>query len=243
MIRCLNRLLVSASALLLTAPALFAQAPAAAAAATEEQGMTLGKFLDGGGAVGWVIIVLSVVGMALVIDNFVNQRKQKLMPPDIADEVQALIEAGEYQEAMELCESNPGFFTNVVAAGLPKLNASFEAMEAAVKETMEEEQLKQLMRLGWLSLIAAVGPMLGLFGTVQGMIGAFQQIAATKGAADPASLADNISLALITTLDGLLVAIPITSAFVFLRNRLVTATLEVGAVVEDIFERFRPTKS
>jgi len=116
-------------------------------------------------------------------------------------------------------------------------------MEAAVKETMEEEQLKQLMRLGWLSLIAAVGPMLGLFGTVQGMIGAFQQIAATKGAADPASLADNISLALITTLDGLLVAIPITSAFVFLRNRLVTATLEVGAVVEDIFERFRPTKS
>lgn len=243
MVRRLNRLLVSASALLLTAPALLAQAPAAAPAATEEQGMTLGKFLDGGGTIGWVIIILSVLGMALVIDNFVNQRKQKLMPPDIADEVQALIEAGEYQEAMELCESNPGFFTNVVAAGLPKLNASFEAMEAAVKETMEEEQLKQLMRLGWLSLIAAVGPMLGLLGTVQGMILAFQQIAATKGAADPAALADNIALALITTLDGLLVAIPITSAFVFLRNRLVQATLEVGAVVEDIFERFRPTKS
>lgn len=243
MVRSLNRLLVSASALMLTAPALFAQAPAAAPAVTEEQGMTLGKFLDGGGTIGWVIIILSIVGMALVIDNFVNQRKQKLMPPDIADEVQALIEAGEYQEAMELCESNPGFFTNIVAAGLPKLNASFEAMEAAVKETMEEEQLKQLMRLGWLSLIAAVGPMLGLLGTVQGMILAFQQIAATKGAADPAALADNIALALITTLDGLLVAIPITSAFVFLRNRLVQATLEVGAVVEDIFERFRPTKS
>ena len=199
--------------------------------------------ISGGGAVGWIIICLSIVGLALTIDNYVNMRKQKLAPPDVVDEVEALIEAGEYQEAMELCEAEPSYFTNIVAAGLPRLNASFEAMEKAVEEMGEEEQVKLFMKLGWISLIAAVAPMLGLTGTVLGMIMAFKVIAATKGAANPADLASNISLALITTLLGLLVAIPMTAAFVWLRNGVVKTTLEVAAVVEDIFERFRPTKS
>lgn len=205
--------------------------------------MNVGEIISGGGTVGWIIIALSVVGLALIIDNLVNIRKQKLAPPEVVDEVEALIEAGEYQEAMELCEAEPSYFTNIVASGLPRLNASFEAMEKSVEEVSEEEQLKLFMKIGWLSLIASVAPMLGLLGTVQGMILAFKVIAATKGAAEPADLAENISLALITTLLGLCVAIPMTTAFVFLRNRVVRTTLEIAAVVEDIFERFRPTKS
>ncbi len=217
----------------------------AALAADDKMAPTMSVYdvLKGGGTIGWVIVILSVIGLALFLDNLVNMRKQKLAPPDVVDEVEALIEAGEYQEAMELCEAEPSLFTNIVAAGLPRLNASFEAMEKAIKEVSEEESLKLFMKLGWLSLIAAVAPMLGLLGTVQGMILAFKVIAATKGAAEPADLADNISLALITTLDGLIVAIPMTAAFVFLRNRVVKTTLDIGAVIEDIFERFRPTKS
>ncbi len=223
--------------------AFFCAAPALLAQDTAEPSMTMSDVIGGGGTVGWILIILSVIGLALFIDNFVNMRKQKLAPPEVVDEVEALIEAGEYQEAMELCESEPSYFTNVVAAGLPRLNASFEAMEKAVEEMAEEEQLKLFMKLGWLSLIAAVAPMLGLTGTVIGMILAFKVISSTKGAAEPADLADKISLALITTLLGLFVAIPMTAAFVFLRNRVVKTTLEISAVVEDIFERFRPTKS
>jgi len=220
-----------------TTPLLLAQEEA------KVESLSVSDVIGGGGAVGWIIIGLSVLGVALIIDNFVNMRKQKLAPPEVVDEIEALIEAGEYQEAMELCEAEPNYFTNIVAAGLPRLNASFEAMEKAVEEMAEEEQVKLFMKLGWLSLIAAVAPMLGLTGTVLGMILAFKVIAATKGAADPADLADNISLALITTLLGLFVAIPMTAGFVWLRNRVVKSTLEVAAVVEDIFERFRPTKS
>ncbi len=236
MSRFLNRTLTPALALLVLAPW--------AAAATEAPApkMTISDVISGGGTIGWILIILSVVGLALFIDNFVNMRKQKLAPPDLVDEVEALIEAGEFQEAMQLCEENPSYFTNVIAAGLPRLNASFDAMEKAVEEMAEEEQLKLFMKLGWLSLIAAVAPMLGLTGTVLGMILAFKVIASSKGAAEPSDLADNISLALITTLLGLFVAIPMTAAFVFLRNRVVKSTLEIAAVVEDIFERFRPTK-
>jgi biopolymer transport protein ExbB len=131
----------------------------------------------------------------------------------------------------------------VVAAGLPKLNASFEAMEKSLEEMMEEENTKLYGRLSWLSLIAAVAPMMGLLGTVGGMIGAFNQIAASKGQATPDQLANNISMALITTMLGLMVAIPVTAAFVFLRNRVVAYSLEISAVIEDMFERFRPRKN
>jgi biopolymer transport protein ExbB len=231
----LSRVLVPMLLLFLSAPLVLAQ--------EEAPSMQISDVIQGGGAVGWMLIGLSVIGLALFIDNMVNMRKLKLAPPDVVDEIEALIEAGEYQEAMELCEAEPSYFTNIVAAGLPRLNASFEAMEKSVEEMSEEEQLKLFMKLGWLSLIAAVAPMLGLTGTVLGMIMAFKVIATSKGAAEPADLADNISLALITTLLGLFVAIPMTAAFVFLRNRVVKTTLEISAVVEDIFERFRPTKS
>jgi biopolymer transport protein ExbB len=85
--------------------------------------------------------------------------------------------------------------------------------------------------------------MMGLLGTVGGMIGAFNQIAASKGQATPDQLANNISMALITTMLGLMVAIPVTAAFVFLRNRVVAYSLEISAVIEDMFERFRPRKN
>jgi biopolymer transport protein ExbB len=239
MLKFLTRALAPVLFLLVSAPMLLAQDAAKAPAPS----MSIGDVIAGGGTIGIIIIVLSVVGLALFIDNMVNMRKQKLAPPHVVDEIEALIEAGEYQEAMELCENEPSYFTNVVAAGLPRLNASFEAMEKAIEEMAAEEQLKLFMKLGWISLIAAVSPMLGLLGTVQGMILAFKVIAASKGAAEPADLADNISLALITTLLGLLVAIPMTAAFVYLRNRLVKTTLDIAAVVEDIFECFRPTKT
>jgi biopolymer transport protein ExbB len=206
-----------------------------------ETNVTLGKIFKDGGAVGWIIVGLSVVGLALIISNFVELRREKLSPPDVVEEIEALFEAGEYQEAIELCEAEPTFLTNVVAAGLPKLSASFSAMEKALEEMSEEEAIKLHQKLSWLSLIANVSPMLGLLGTVMGMIQSFNVIAATKGQADPSQLSAGISSALITTMFGLIVAIPMTASFVFLRNRVVKNSIEISAIVADLFERFRPS--
>jgi len=225
------RSLLLPAALLLLAPALAAQdAPAGG----------VGKFMTAAGPIGWVILGLSMIALTLIIREAMEIRKTKLAPPEVVEELEALMEAEEYQEAMEVCESEPCFFTNVVAAGLPKLNTSFEALEKSLEEMVEEENIKYMGRLSWLSLIAAVSPMMGLLGTVQGMIGAFDQIAASKGQATPDQLAQNISMALITTLLGLMVSIPVTTAYVFLRNRVISYSLEISAVVEDMFERFRP---
>lgn len=214
----------------------------AAAGDTEiKSTVTLGKIFNDGGAVGWFIVGLSVVGLALIISNVVELRRDKLAPPDLVEEIEALFEAGEYQEAIELCEAEPNYFTNVVAAGLPKLSASFVAMEKALEDMSEEEAIKLHQKLSWVSLIGNVSPMLGLLGTVMGMIASFNVIAATKGQADPSQLSSGISAALITTMFGLIVAIPMTASFVFLRNKVVKHSIEISAIVSDLFERFRPS--
>ncbi|HKX34844.1 MAG TPA: MotA/TolQ/ExbB proton channel family protein [Actinomycetota bacterium] len=235
-----RRWLPGATALLLlsTVAVAFQETPAPAASGGVE--LSVGGLIRDSGFIGWVIVALSIVAVALVLENLVSLKRDKLAPPELIDEVQALFDEEQFQEAMELCENEPNFFTRVCGAGISKIGHEFEVMEAAITEMGDEESIRLHQKIGWLALIANVAPMLGLLGTVWGMIIAFKQIADSGGQANPADLASGISVALLTTLFGLLVAIPTTAAFAYLRNNLVRSVIEVGAIVEDLFERFRP---
>jgi len=213
------------------------------ALAQDEGGASLGKIIVGGGVIGWVIILLSIVSLALAIEHFVSIRRDKLVPPELIDEIEALFEEEEYQEALELCESEPNFLTNILSAGLPKINAGFEAMEKSMDEVAEEESIKLHQKVGWLSLIGNIAPMLGLFGTVYGMIGAFNEITRLGAAVTPKDLSAGISTALITTLFGLFVAMPSLAFFFVFRNKVIKVSLEITAIADDLVERFRPHAS
>lgn len=217
--------------------------PIATAAAFISSNAYAGSALDvftKSGTIGILIILLSVVALAVIIENAVTLKRDKLAPPELIDEVQALFDEGQYQEAMELCENDPCFFTRIAGAGIAKIGHPFEVIEQSIAEMGDEESIRLHQKIGWLSLIANVAPMMGLLGTVGGMIKAFDTIAASQGQASPAELALGISEALLTTMLGLIVAIPTSASFAFLRNRLVKTVIEVGAIVEDLFERFRP---
>ncbi len=218
-----------------TAAPLFAQD--AAPAGTEKSAFSV--FADSG-VIGMLIVLVSIVALALVIENFVSLKRDKLAPPELIDEVQALFDEEQFQEAMELCENEPTFFTRVAGAGISKIGHSFDTIEKSIEEMGDEESIRLHQKIGWLSLIANLAPMMGLLGTVSGMVTAFNTIASSGGQASPAELAGGISMALLTTMFGLIVAIPTTAAFAFLRNRLVKTVIEVGAIVEDMFDRFRP---
>lgn len=213
----------------------------AAAAAASENWVTL--LLKHSGPIGWVIILLSVVGVALIVEHAVTLRRDKLAPPHIIDEIESLMEEENYQETLELCEAEPGFLTNVVAAALPRVNAGFDAIEQSIQEMGEEETIKLNSKVGWLNLIASIAPLFGLLGTVLGMIDAFRTIATKKGAADPADLAAGIYSALITTVEGLAVGIPTLVAYFYFRTKVTMLVLEIGAIVEQLFDRFRPQHS
>ncbi len=231
-----NRTTLTAASLFAAAAPVLAQEEGAVDAGPPSQ--SVGDILAGGGVIGGLIILLSDVALALIIENFDSPKRDKLAPPDIVDELEALFDEGQFQEAMDLCESESTLLTRTVAAGIGKIGHPFDSIEKSLEEMGDEEAVKLHQKIGWLSVISNVAPMMGLLGTVSGMVGAFRVIATSKNP-DPSELADGISMALLTTLFGLIVAIPTTAAFAYLRNNLVRSVIEVGAIVEDLFERFR----
>jgi biopolymer transport protein ExbB len=232
------RLLAVASPLLF-AGSLLAQE--AAVATTQESSSVMGEVFayENAGLIGYLIIVMSIVALALIIENFMTIKREKLAPPDLLDELEALFDGENFQEAVELCEQEKTYLTNVVGAGLSKLGHSFETMQTSLREMQTEESVKLFQKIGWLSLISALAPMMGLFGTVTGMFVTFSKIASAGGSVSPATLAQGIKMALITTIFGLTVAIPVGVAFYTLRNRVIRTSTEINAITEDLFERFR----
>ncbi len=222
----------------LTTSYAFAQEAAPVAAANK-----VGIFdaISKGGTIGFIIIGISVVAGTLIVEHFMSIKREKLAPPEIIDEVEELMNAGNYQEVLEYCETEPCMFTNIVAAGVRRIGYPFAALEKSVEEMEDEESVKLHQKIGYLSLIAGISPMMGLFGTVTGMVGAFGVIA-SSASVEPRDFAGDIQLALVTTVLGLTVAIPVTAFFVFFRNRVNMLSLEIGAIVEEMFDRFRPTE-
>tara|TARA_R110002072_G_scaffold27804_2_gene90200 strand:+ start:37604 stop:38326 length:723 start_codon:yes stop_codon:yes gene_type:complete len=227
---------LAVSAPLVLATSLFAQA-----VPEEDQPSFLAEVFDyeKAGPIGYLIMLMSVVAVALIIENFMTIKREKLAPPDLLDELEALFDGENFQDAVELCEQEKNYLTNVVGAGLSKLGHSFETMQTSIREMQTEESVKLFQKIGWLSLISAIAPMMGLFGTVTGMFVTFGKIASSGGNVSPAKLAGGIKMALITTMLGLSVAIPVGIAFFTLRNRVIKTSTEINAITEDLFERFR----
>lgn len=232
---------MAAVALIAVAALGFLASPALAQAAPSEEPAPswFDSYVAAGGWVGWIIIFMSFVGLALIIEHAVNIKRDRIVPPQLIDEIEGMFENEEYQEALELCESEPNYLTNVLAAALPKINQGFDTMKSAMADVADEEAIKLQQKISYLSLVGNIAPMLGLFGTVTGMIAAFQTIARIGAAVTPADLADGIAVALVTTFQGLLVAIPCSIGYFVFRNKVVRVVLELDAIADEFVERFR----
>ena len=232
------RLLAVATPLLL-ATSLVAQDPATAPAAEGENIIVEVFKYDNAGLIGYLIVVMSIVAVALIIENFISITREKLAPPDMLGQIEAFFNEDDFEGAAQQCESTRCYLTNVIGAGLAKRDHAFETIQATLREMQTEESVKLFQKIGWLSLISAIAPMMGLFGTVTGMFVTFSDIAKAGGSVSPAQLASGIKMALITTILGLTVAIPVGVAFFMLRNRVIRVSTEINAISEELFERFR----
>ncbi|HLQ37136.1 MAG TPA: MotA/TolQ/ExbB proton channel family protein [Planctomycetota bacterium] len=212
------------------------QAPPASSAATTN---VLLDMFENAGLVGYVIVALSVVALAMVIENLVAIKRDKLAPADLIDTIENLFNDGNHAAAVELCAQERNYLTNCVGAGLARLGHPFATVLTAIREAETIEAVRLFQKIGWLSMLSAVAPLLGLFGTVTGMFITFGAITAAGGSVAPAQLAGGIKIALVTTIFGLTVAIPVGLFYFVLRNRVINCCTEVNAVVEDLFERFR----
>jgi biopolymer transport protein ExbB len=186
-----------------------------------------------------IFLFLSFVFVALVVMNIMSLRRQAVVPPDLVQNFEALLNEKRFQDAYELARNDESFLGHVLAAGLAKLQEGYAPAVEAMQEVGEDENMRLEQRLSYIALIGTVSPMVGLLGTVDGMVQAFRVIATSSTQPKPSQLADGISTALITTLVGLWLAIPAIAAFGVFRNRLQRLVLEVGIYSERLMSRFQ----
>jgi len=224
------------SALLLVA----ALQPVLAAEGEEGGNSVLDLILHGGPLIImiWIAILLTSITMVtLVIQNFMLLRNAKLAPPPMVESLRQTIAAGNYQEAWEICKANSNYVANVLKVALERIGRGKETTEDAIAELgLREAQLTRT-RNSYLSVIGVIAPMIGLLGTVIGMMNAFATLG-SSGIADPRALAKSIGEVLLATASGLFIAIPAFIFYYVFRNRsqsvIVYADDVVNVLVRDI---------
>jgi biopolymer transport protein ExbB len=194
-------------------------------------------------ALGWrytiAFLAISFTFVALIVMNIMGLRRQAIVPSDFIHTFEALLNEKRYQEAYELAKNDDSFLGKVLSAGLARLQDGYAQAVEAMQEVGEDENMRLEQRLSYIALIGTISPMVGLLGTVDGMVVAFQVIAASNTQPKPSELAQGISMALITTLVGLWLAIPAIAMFGILRNFLNRLVLEVGIHSERLMSRFQ----
>jgi biopolymer transport protein ExbB len=191
-----------------------------------------------GGAIGYVIVALSLVMLALVFEHLLTIRSRTLIPPGMAEDIERLVLAGQFKVAEERCRASSSLLGYLLGAGLAEIELGYSAVEKAMEDAAAEQSARLMRKIEYLSIISTVAPMLGLMGTVWGMILAFMEFE-RKANPQVSELAPGIYKALVTTLFGLIVAIPAISAFGFFRNRIDELVAQTALTAERVFADFK----
>ena len=224
----------------LLATGAFAQDAAAGAAAAPKERSVLQTILSSGplGIAIWVAILgASVTMVTFVIQNLLTLRNDRLAPPPLVNSLRQVLNEGNYQEAWEICNANRSYLANTLKAGLERVGRGKDVFDSALAEHGLREAQVLRTRNSYLSVIGVVSPMIGLLGTVIGMMGAFT-VLGSSGIGDPRALAGKIGEVLLATASGLFIAIPAFVSYYIFRNRaqmvIVNAEDRLNSLVEEI---------
>ena len=188
----------------------------------------------------WATIVLSMIGIALIVKHSMACRRGTILPEETVSQVEKLLAERQYKEVIDLCNTDPSIFAKTMHSALSQAPFGFNAMRDAAEEIAFNSSARQIRAMEVLNIFGAVGPMIGLFGTVYGMINSFFSMAMAGGAPKPEELAGGISAALVSTFWGLIVAIPAVISYGLLRSKTEGVVEESLGKVMDLIRPFRP---
>lgn len=193
---------------------------------------------------GWLGVVLwfalfgcGGAGAYFIVDSIITLKLKRVMPQTLVDSVTQAMSEGDVLKALESCEKEPGPLANILTAGFSHVEEGFDVIQEAIGTAAALESEKIIQKLTWISVCANLAPMLGLLGTVQGMIAAFATIA--TGAPDVGALALSIAQALYTTAGGLVTAIPCVTMYYSLRNNANRLILRMEALTMELIKDLR----
>ncbi len=189
--------------------------------------------LEASGPIGIFLLCLSVYFTAVVIRLFMELRLSEAVPPALVEKLEVAIKDKKFQEAYDACRDSESYLARLVRTGIANLpNGRPEAKEAM--NAMTEEIVTGMeSKISYLAIIGQLGPMIGLVGTIWGMIMSFQEIATAAGSQPkPEKVAEGISTALFITLEGVSLSVPAIFFFAFFRNRIAVMTMEATKVAD-----------
>lgn len=218
-----------------------------AAPAVEQQvdlaeAITFGSLIKQGGWAMWPLGLFSMAMIYFIIRNSMLLRDKNMLREDLKPQIEELMRKRDVAGVRQLCAENDSLMTAVLDAGMERISEEHEYDAVHVMEAIEEagnEQMVTFMKpINFLSIIGGTSPMLGLLGTVSGMIKAFQTIA-SGGMGNPEELAGNIGEALITTATGLIIAIPAMIAYFVFKNNFIKSMSSMGRLVGHFMNIYR----
>jgi biopolymer transport protein ExbB len=193
-------------------------------------------------ALGWrytlAFLILSFAFFTLLIMNILQVRRTNVCPAQLVEAFEAQVNEKQAQAAYELAKNDPSILGKCLAAGVEKIQGGYDAAIKAMSEVGEDENMKMEHRLGYMALIGTIAPMVGLLGTVDGMVASFSVIATSTSTPKPSELATGISMALVTTLAGLIIAIPALMVFNIQKNYAARLMFETGIFGENLIQQF-----
>ncbi len=196
------------------------------------------EFLARGGPVMIPLALCSLVAAAITFERLLALRRSRVIPREILHVAEAAQPGKDLSVAIAVCERNPGVFSDILRAGLEAAHLPWEAVRDVVLDAGRQETPKLERNLVWLETIAGVAPLLGLLGTVLGMIKTFASISA-MGLGDPQVLSEGISEAMITTAVGLAIGIPTLVAYNLLSARTENFVIEIERHASRLLARWR----
>ncbi|MFC1576882.1 MotA/TolQ/ExbB proton channel family protein [Candidatus Omnitrophota bacterium] len=201
-----------------------------------KEGMTLWEMIKTGGLVMVVLGVISVIMIAITIYNFLTLKVANLTPRDFSDELVQKLEEGKELAVRGMCGPQKSIIANIVMAGLDKKHKG-HALAREAMENCERREISDLWQnISYLADIAVVAPLIGLLGTVLGMIQAFNVIAFQAAVVKPILLAGGVSKAMVTTAGGLIVAIPAMLFYAYFRGKVQSIANIVETYSTDIIK-------
>ena len=200
--------------------------------------LSLGEMFEAGGTIGYIITGLSFLMVSLIVEHLISLRHNALIPPGLADSIHHHLGLRHFEEARQQCQFHPSFLAYVLAAGLRETDLGYQSVEKALEDAAVEQSARLYRKIEYLSVIGTIAPMLGLLGTVWGMILAFMEFE-QKANPQVSELAPGIYKALVTTLQGLCVAIPALAAFAHFRNRIDQLVADGSLTAEAVFADYK----
>ena len=241
MMRLLSRLVPSGRFLLLAVAGLAVLALFPDVASAQEEGAApaagKNKLVHLVESLGWIfgplLLAVSVALVALIVLLSLDLRMISAIPPGFVDEFTDIVNKRKFKEAFDMAKNDPSFLGRVLTSGMGRLQYGLEDAREAALNTLESIKSDKDQKNNYTAVIATLGPLLGLVGTVFGMIEAFMELS-SGSSPNPAKLAEGISHALSVTLVGVAIAVPAIAVNTFFRNRITQVSLDVSHVADDL---------